>query len=71
MKYDVVVVGAGPGGIFSAYELMKKKPGLKIAVFEAGYTLEKRKYTTTEKTTAMIAAVSFFLYPKRVKDAKR
>ena len=43
MKYDVIVIGAGPGGIFSAYELMKKKPELKIAVFEAGYTLEKRK----------------------------
>ena len=43
MKYDVIIIGAGPGGIFSAYELMKKKPELKIAVFEAGYTLEKRK----------------------------
>ena len=29
MKYDVIIVGAGPGGIFSAYELMKKKPELK------------------------------------------
>ena len=24
MKYDVIIVGAGPGGIYSAYELMKK-----------------------------------------------
>ena len=23
MKYDVIIVGAGPGGIYSAYELMK------------------------------------------------
>ena len=43
MKYDVIIIGAGPGGIFSAYELMKKKPDLKVAVFETGYTLEKRK----------------------------
>ena len=43
MKYDVVIIGAGPGGIFSAWELMKKAPGLKIAVFESGYPLEKRK----------------------------
>jgi uncharacterized FAD-dependent dehydrogenase len=42
MKYDVVIVGAGPGGIFSAYELVKKRPELKIAVFEAGNPLEKR-----------------------------
>lgn len=43
MKYDVIIIGAGPGGIFSAYELMKKAPELKIAVFEAGHALEKRK----------------------------
>ena len=24
--YDVIIIGAGPGGIFSAYELMQKKP---------------------------------------------
>ena len=42
MKYDVIIVGAGPGGIFSAYELMKKKPEVKVAVFEAGHSLEKR-----------------------------
>ena len=42
-KYDVLIIGAGPGGIFSAYELMMKAPDLKIAVFEAGNKLEKRK----------------------------
>jgi hypothetical protein len=42
MKYDVIIVGAGPGGIFSAYELAQKKPELKIAVFEAGHSLEMR-----------------------------
>ncbi len=40
--YDVVIIGAGPGGIFSAYELTQKNPALKVAVFEAGHTLEKR-----------------------------
>ena len=42
-NYDVIIVGAGPGGIFSAYELMKKSPELKLAVFESGYPLEKRR----------------------------
>ena len=42
MKYDVVIIGAGPGGIFSAYELMKQNNDLKIAVFEAGNPLSKR-----------------------------
>ena len=43
MKYDVLIVGAGPGGIFAAYELMNNDPEKKIAVFEAGHPLEKRK----------------------------
>lgn len=43
MKYDIIIVGAGPGGIFSAYELTKNRPDLKIAVFEAGNPLERRK----------------------------
>ena len=42
MKYDVIIIGAGPGGIFSAYELKKLAPQLKVAVFEAGHALAKR-----------------------------
>ena len=42
MKYDIIIIGAGPGGIFSAYELMQKCPDKKVAVFEAGNQLEKR-----------------------------
>ena len=41
--YDVIIIGAGPGGIFSAYELAKTAPELKVAVFEAGGPLEARK----------------------------
>ncbi len=43
MKYDTVIIGAGPGGIFTAFELVKKDPSLKVAVFEAGHKLEDRK----------------------------
>ncbi len=42
MHYDVVIIGAGPGGIFSAYELIKLNPDLKISVIESGYELKKR-----------------------------
>ena len=42
-QYDVIIIGAGPGGIFAAYELVKDAPQLKIAVLEAGNPLEKRK----------------------------
>ena len=41
--YDVIIVGAGPGGIFTAYELAKADRGLKVAVFELGKPLDKRK----------------------------
>ena len=43
MNYDVIIIGAGPGGIFSAYELTRLKPELKVAVFEAGHALSKRR----------------------------
>ena len=49
MKYDVIIVGAGPGGIFAAYELVQKNPKLKVAVFEAGHSLAKRKCPSTVK----------------------
>ena len=42
MNYDVIIIGAGPGGIFSAFELVKLNPELKVAVFEAGHALSKR-----------------------------
>ena len=42
MKYDVIIIGAGPGGIFAAYELTKLNPQLKVAIFETGHSLEKR-----------------------------
>ena len=43
MRYDVIIIGAGPGGIFSAYEFAAKRPDLKIAVFETGHALSERK----------------------------
>ena len=41
--YDVIIIGAGPGGIFAAYEFVKNNSDLKIAVFESGHSLDKRK----------------------------
>ena len=43
MHYDVASIGAGPGGIYSAYELIKQRPDLKICLYDAGNALDKRK----------------------------
>ena len=43
MKYDVIIIGAGPGGIFSAYELANSGKNLKVGVFELGRPLDKRR----------------------------
>jgi len=40
MKFDVIIVGAGPGGLFAAHKLAGK---LKVAVFEMGRDIDKRK----------------------------
>ena len=50
MQYDVIIIGAGPGGIFSAYELSKLCPEKRIAVFEEGQPLEKRRCPIDGKT---------------------
>ena len=43
INYDVIIVGAGPSGIFCAYQLIKTKPDLKICIVEKGHGIEKRK----------------------------
>lgn len=40
--YDVVIIGAGPGGLFAAYELLKSKKKLKIALLDKGNLALKR-----------------------------
>ncbi len=43
MKYDVIVVGAGPAGLFACYSLLQKRKKLKIALVDMGKRLGKRK----------------------------
>ncbi|HMD88210.1 MAG TPA: hypothetical protein VKF38_03520 [Anaerolineaceae bacterium] len=41
--YDVLIVGAGPSGIFTAYETKKNSPATSILIIEKGHSIEKRK----------------------------
>lgn len=40
---DIIIIGAGPSGIFCAYELINKRPDLKILIIEKGRAIEKRQ----------------------------
>ena len=42
MKYDVIIIGAGASGIFTAYELVKLNANIKILMIEKGHSLDKR-----------------------------
>lgn len=43
MDYDVIIVGAGAAGIFTAYEMSTLNPGIKVLMIEKGHSLDKRK----------------------------
>lgn len=49
VKYDVVIVGAGPAGIFTAIEMLRNKTEKKILIIEKGNAIENR-YCPKSKT---------------------
>ncbi|SHJ86024.1 hypothetical protein SAMN02745912_01372 [Paramaledivibacter caminithermalis DSM 15212] len=54
MKYDVIIVGAGPSGVFTALELIKQKSDKEILIIEKGRSIEKR-YCPKEKTKVCVS----------------
>ena len=43
MEYDLIVIGAGPAGIFAAYEATRLKPDAKVLILERGADIYNRK----------------------------
>lgn len=47
-KFDVIIVGAGPAGIYCAYELVEKNPDLKVLLIDKGYDIFNRRCPVLE-----------------------
>ncbi len=52
-KYDVVIVGAGPAGIFTAIEMIKRGTKKSILIIEKGKSIENRKCPKTSTGRCM------------------
>ncbi|WP_068779440.1 NAD(P)/FAD-dependent oxidoreductase [Paenibacillus sp. GM2] len=48
-KYDVIVVGAGPAGIFACYELTRKAPHWKVLLVDKGHDIYRRRCPILEE----------------------
>lgn len=48
-RYDVIIVGAGPAGIFAAYELTLKAPQLKVLLIDKGHDIDSRRCPILEE----------------------
>ena len=53
MKYDVIIIGAGPAGIFTALEVIRHKPDQKILMVEKGKPVDKRHCPKAETGKCM------------------
>lgn len=52
--FDVVIIGAGPAGLFSAYELLNSNKNLKIAIFDKGSKTKNRRCPMNEQKIACV-----------------
>lgn len=48
MKYDVIIVGAGPAGIFTALEMLNQNTSQKLLLLEKGVSIAERRCPKTQ-----------------------
>ncbi len=53
-NFDVVIVGAGPAGLYCAYKLITENKNLKIAIYEKGNKIDKRKCPAIQNKTSCV-----------------
>ena len=67
-KYDLIIVGAGPAGIFTAVELLRHGSKKKMLLVEKGKPVEKRHCPKAEVSTAAPPVPSPPAFPVRVRS---
>ncbi len=53
-NFDVIIIGAGPSGIFCAYELIQKRPEMKILMLEKGRPIADQTDTDLGNTRGTV-----------------
>ena len=67
-KYQVLVIGSGPSGIFTTLELLKYDKNMKILMLDEGRNIKVRKCPKSKTNNAKIAhiKVTVFLFPNNL-----
>ena len=68
-KYDLIIVGAGPAGIFTAVELLRHGSKKKMLLVEKGKPVEKRHCPKAEVGHCVIVDVGFIPTPHHLRLA--
>ena len=63
LNYDIIIIGAGPSGIFCAYELLEHKKDLKVLMIEKGRRIENRE-CPKRKTKVCVGCQAMFHYDR-------
>lgn len=53
-QWDVAIIGAGPAGLFAAYELVARKPGIRILIIDRGKEALARRCPVSDKNLSCV-----------------